>query len=54
MNKPKINGKSFLKAIEKCERILERMTYNSQSPVEREIYDILCNETTKAYLVKKY
>jgi len=53
-NKPKINGKSFLKAIEEALNILNRKTNNGSTPEERQVSTILFNEVTKAYLIKKF
>lgn len=54
INKPKINGKSFLNAIEQCQEILHRKTYNTQTREERLIQTILTKQTFKAYLSKKF
>ena len=54
MNKPKINGREFLKAIESAMNILERKTGNGSTQEEKEVYSILNEVFTKAYLIKKF
>lgn len=53
-NKPKINGKYFLSALDKIQNILNRKTWNEMSNAEKEIYEIVSDCTYKAYLTKKF
>jgi len=54
INKPKINGKEFLKAIESAMEVLQRKTTNGSTQAENEVYGILSEVHTKAYLIKKF